>query len=372
MLTKPSTASIIDGVHWGIKFVVDASIVNSNVRWVFYRIFKRGFLRIFSSIARRIIGYIHWGVKYIVDAEIISPNVHWVFCYTFKSVYISIFSFIPRDIIGYLIHYSTSNEVYRATSSATSAATSSVVSSASSFTKSPALPSTTASATPSAAPQDPIAIPLGVAITGCIIPGTIALTFDDGPHIYTPQILNLLRSSGIRASFFINGQNFASINEPANQATVRRIIAEGHLLAHHTWSHPDMATLSKPAMLSQFIQLEDAIFSITGKIPTYFRAPYFSYNDLVMQIAAERGYRVINANIDTKDYENLNDMQVGLKNFRDGLNAGGSIVLAHDVHEATANVLVAGMIREIKDRGLVGVTVAECLGDPVGNWYRTR
>ncbi|KAL8881549.1 MAG: hypothetical protein Q9198_001267 [Flavoplaca austrocitrina] len=220
--------------------------------------------------------------------------------------------------------------------------------------------------------QAPAAIPIGVAITGCIVPGTIALTFDDGPHIHTPKILNLLRDSNVKASFFVNGQNFASINEPANQDTVRRIVNEGHLLAHHTWSHPDLATLGKADIVSQFKQLEDALFSIVGKYPTYFRAPFFSYNDLVLQTASERGYRVINANIDTKDYENLNDMQVGLRNFRDGLNAGGSIVLAHDVHEATANTLVPGMLAEIKDRGLKGVTVAECLGDPVANWYRTR
>ena len=91
-----------------------------------------------------------------------------------------------------------------------------------------------------------------------------------------------------------------------------------------------------------------------------------------MQVASERGYRVINANIDTKDYENLDNMEVGLRNFRDGLNAGGSIVLAHDVHDATVNTLVAGMLAEIKKRGLKGVTVAECLGDPEVNWYRTR
>ena len=93
---------------------------------------------------------------------------------------------------------------------------------------------------------------------------------------------------------------------------------------------------------------------------------------MVMQTASERGYHVVNADIDSKDYENLNNMQVGVRNFKDGLIAGGSIVLDHDVHEATANILVAGMIAEINSRGLKGATVAECLGDPPANWYRTR
>ncbi|KAL8850898.1 MAG: hypothetical protein Q9221_004211 [Calogaya cf. arnoldii] len=231
--------------------------------------------------------------------------------------------------------------------------------------------STAPPASSSTAPA-PAKIPVGVAITGCTVPGTIALTFDDGPHIYTPKILNLLQDANVKASFFVNGQNFANINDPANQDSVRRIVNEGHLLASHTWNHPDMARLGKADIVSQFQRLEDALFSIVGKYSTYFRAPYFSYSDLVMQTAAERGYKVVNANIDTKDYENLNNMQVGIQNFKNGLNAGGSIVLAHDVHQATADTLVAGMLAEIKARGLKGVTVTECLGDPVANWYRTR
>ncbi|KAL8643600.1 MAG: hypothetical protein Q9226_008252 [Calogaya cf. arnoldii] len=256
-------------------------------------------------------------------------------------------------------------------SSSVSSIKSSTLSSSSSSITARATSTTAPPASSSTAPA-PANIPVGVAITGCTVPGTIALTFDDGPHIHTPKILNLLRDANVKASFFVNGQNFASINEPANQDIVRRIVNEGHLLASHTWSHPDMATLGKADMVSQFQRLEDALFSIVGKLPTYFRAPYFSYSDLVMQTAAERGYKVINANIDTKDYENLNNMQVGYQNFKNGLDAGGSIVLAHDVHQATADTLVAGMLAEIKTRGLKGITVAECLGDPVANWYRTR
>lgn len=63
----------------------------------------------------------------------------------------------------------------------------------------------------------------------------------------------------------------------------------------------------------------------------------------------------MNADIDSKDYDNLNNMAVGVANFKKGLDANGSIVLAHDVHQATAETLVPAMLAEIKARGLKGM-----------------
>lgn len=106
--------------------------------------------------------------------------------------------------------------------------------------------------------------------------------------------------------------------------------------------------------MSQFQKLEDALITIVGKYPTYFRAPFFSTNALVLKTAGELGYHVLNADIDSKDYDNLNNMAVGVSNFKKGLDAKGSIVLAHDVHQATAETLIPAMLAEIKARGLKG------------------
>lgn len=75
-------------------------------------------------------------------------------------------------------------------------------------------------------------LPFGVSITQCTVPGTIALTFDDGPFIYTAQMLDTLAFHGARATFFLNGQNKGSIY--AFPDLVERIVAEGHQLASHT------------------------------------------------------------------------------------------------------------------------------------------
>src|SRR5579871_1483657 len=70
------------------------------------------------------------------------------------------------------------------------------------------------------------AVPYGTIITSCTVPGTFALTFDDGPYIYTDELLNLLASNGVKATFFVNGQNFANIF--SFTSTVQRMVNDGH------------------------------------------------------------------------------------------------------------------------------------------------
>lgn len=106
--------------------------------------------------------------------------------------------------------------------------------------------------------------------------------------------------------------------------------------------------------------LESALQQILGYFPTYMRPPYFSTNNLVLQTMAELGYHVITADIDTLDWANDSEqaIQTSVQRFKDGLNAGGSIELSHDVHQWTAEVLVQAMIDEVKRRGLRGMIIS--------------
>ena len=103
-------------------------------------------------------------------------------------------------------------------------------------------------------------------------------------------------------------------------------------------------------------QLENALLSIIGRFPTYMRPPYFSYSDQTLETLGGLGYRVIHADIDTLDWQNNTPETIGnsISNFANGLDGGGSISLAHDVHPTSANELVAGMIDAIQQRGLNG------------------
>jgi peptidoglycan/xylan/chitin deacetylase (PgdA/CDA1 family) len=211
------------------------------------------------------------------------------------------------------------------------------------------------------------ALPTGQLIYGCTQPGVVALTFDDGPYAYTSQALDLLDAAGFKGTFFLNGQNWGSIYDYSD--VVARAYSSGHQIGSHTWSHADLGTLDAAGVTSQMTQLEDALVSIIGVYGTYLRAPYLSTSGVALSTVGSRGYHVIDISIDTKDYELQSNIPQALANFQAGLNAGGTISLEHDVHQFTVQSLLPLLISELQSRGLRGVTVGECLGDPSSNWY---
>jgi peptidoglycan/xylan/chitin deacetylase (PgdA/CDA1 family) len=86
------------------------------------------------------------------------------------------------------------------------------------------------------------------------------------------------------------------------------------------------------------------------------RPPYFSYNANTLQTLGGLGYHVIHADIDTLDwqYNTPQTVETAAIRFQDGVSAGGSISLAHDVHQTTANTLVNRMVQIVQQRGLRG------------------
>jgi peptidoglycan/xylan/chitin deacetylase (PgdA/CDA1 family) len=102
------------------------------------------------------------------------------------------------------------------------------------------------------------------------------------------------------------------------------------------------------------ISLENTFSRLLGFYPTYMRFPFLQYDGVSLAAMAELGYRVIGASVDTKDYEN-DDPGLSWRSFekfKAELSAGGTIVLAHDSHQTTVEVLVHNMLREIERRGL--------------------
>lgn len=101
-------------------------------------------------------------------------------------------------------------------------------------------------------------------------------------------------------------------------------------------------------------KLEESFMRIIGVFPTYMRMPFLMFNDVALAAMADLGYHVIGASIDTKDYENDDPglSWLSFEKFKAELNAGGNIVLAHDVHQTTTEVLVDNMLEEIQQRGL--------------------
>ncbi|MBE3047795.1 polysaccharide deacetylase family protein [Candidatus Bathyarchaeota archaeon] len=117
-----------------------------------------------------------------------------------------------------------------------------------------------------------------------------------------------------------------------------------------SWSHPYINTLTPEELTEQMTQLEVALVDIIGKYPTYMRPPYFEWDDENLDTLGELGYKVIHADIDTLDW--AGDIPASITNFINGIADGGSIVLAHEVHEATVKTLVPAMLSALKIRGL--------------------
>lgn len=219
-------------------------------------------------------------------------------------------------------------------------------------------------------------IAYGPQIYGCNVAGTIAITFDDGPSKYTNQLLDILAQNGVKATFFVNGDNFDKIQDAPYPDIVRRMVADGHQIGSHTWKHVDLNLQTTASRRSQMAKIESFLKSTLGYFPTYMRPPFGNCDSACQSDMANLGYHVINWNIDTLDYDNDDPSKIGTSmGIFDNAVSGDSsrnsyISLEHDVHEQTVVSLASHIIQTAHSRGYRTVTVGECLGDPSGNWYR--
>lgn len=98
----------------------------------------------------------------------------------------------------------------------------------------------------------------------CQQPGQFALTFDDGPHGYGAEITQFLNSKGVKATFFVNGNNYGCIYDRAEELQAR--FKAGHQIASHTWSHPNLAGLTD-AQVNRQLALVRPVTSSISKMP---------------------------------------------------------------------------------------------------------
>ncbi|KAL7800326.1 carbohydrate esterase family 4 protein [Trichoderma ceciliae] len=224
-------------------------------------------------------------------------------------------------------------------------------------------------------------VPYGKAIFHCTKPGTVALTFDDGPWKYTEELLDVLEKFGVKATFFLTGRNLGkgAINDPVTDwpRLIHRMKADGHQIASHTWSHQRLPKLSKTLLRQQMIFNEIAIADLLGFFPTYMRPPYSASNEDVDRWLSELGYHVTYFDLDTEGYlhDNEEDIEIS-KSIVDKAFDGKDpekhqyLHIEHDTVYETVSTLVSYTIEALYHGGFTPVTVGECLDDPEENWYR--
>jgi peptidoglycan/xylan/chitin deacetylase (PgdA/CDA1 family) len=183
----------------------------------------------------------------------------------------------------------------------------------------------------------------------------IALTFDDGPNAtLTPKLLDLLAARHLKATFFVVGQNAAEFPD-----ILKRAAREGHEIANHSWSHPNLAKMSDEAVRRELQKTDDAIVAATGKRPTLLRPPYGSITARQKKwIHDEFGYRIIIWDVDPLDWKRPGPSVVTARILKE--TTAGSIVLSHDIHPPTIEAMPATFDQLMK-KGFKSVTVTELL-----------
>jgi peptidoglycan/xylan/chitin deacetylase (PgdA/CDA1 family) len=184
----------------------------------------------------------------------------------------------------------------------------------------------------------------------------IALTFDDGPNAtLTPKLLDLLAARHLKATFFVVGQNAAD-----HPDILKRAVREGHEIANHSWSHPNLGKMSDEAVRRELQKTDDAIAAAIGKRPTLMRPPYGSITAHQKKwIHDEFGYRIIIWDVDPLDWKRPGPSVVTARILKE--TKAGSIVLAHDIHPPTIEAMPATFDQLMK-KGFKSVTVTELLG----------
>ncbi|KAJ9131658.1 Glycoside hydrolase/deacetylase, partial [Pleurostoma richardsiae] len=221
----------------------------------------------------------------------------------------------------------------------------------------------------------------GAGIYDCAVAGDIALTFDDGPYSYTGDLLDKLKAYGAKATFFITGNNLGKgmINDPSKPwaGYIKRMIAEGHQVASHTWSHQNASQLTNAQFQNQMLYNEVAFNDILGFFPAYMRPPFSICERACETILASLGYHVVYFDLDTEGY--LNDdpelIQTSKDIWDDAVDGSDPAVdsflqIEHDIHYQTVYNLTDYVLSSLFAHGYRSVTVGECLGDPPAYWYR--
>jgi peptidoglycan/xylan/chitin deacetylase (PgdA/CDA1 family) len=131
-------------------------------------------------------------------------------------------------------------------------------------------------------------------------PGELALTFDDGPNpVWTPRLLDLLARRGVRASFFLVGSR-----AQAEPALVRQIVASGHLIGNHSWSHLNLALAPSSRIEEELSSTNQILAQISGAPICYFRPPFGARRPQTLRIARRLGLIPVLWNAMTSDWKN--------------------------------------------------------------------
>jgi peptidoglycan/xylan/chitin deacetylase (PgdA/CDA1 family) len=183
----------------------------------------------------------------------------------------------------------------------------------------------------------------------------VALTFHGaGDPALARTLLALLASRQVNVTVMAVGTWLS-----ANPALASSIVAAGHELGNHTWTHPDLSSLSEAAIRAEITRCRDLLVSLTGQPGGFFRQSAAQYSTpLIRTVAGSLGYRTcLSYDVDSLDWTDPGVATVR----RSAATAGpGSIISLHLGHQVTIDAL-PGILDDLASRGLTPVTASTLL-----------
>lgn len=186
----------------------------------------------------------------------------------------------------------------------------------------------------------------------------VALTFDAGSGARnTPAILDALKAANLKVTMFLTGQWAEQYPD-----LVKRIVADGHELANHSYTHPDFTTVNSSVLVDELQRTEHLVRELTGKsTKPWFRPPFGARNARVLDVLGREGYYSVYWTLDSGDWRtDYSNMDV--LNLVSTRAAGGSIVVQHLDSPQSAAVLPQ-IIQRLTARGLSIVTLSRLFAE---------
>ena len=192
----------------------------------------------------------------------------------------------------------------------------------------------------------------------------VALTFDDGPDPATlGPLLALLRRDGVNATFFVVGQRVADFPD-----AVARVLADGHSIGNHSWSHDPLLMLRSEERLEHEVRACQDVLALHGVAPMVFRPPVGITNPRLPGVLRRLGLRCVTFRVRPLDFSN--SRLEGLARRVLGRIAPGDLVMLHDVNPGPNRLEawlaeVSRILVGLREAGLVVVPLEDLLGSPV-------
>ncbi|MCR5829118.1 MAG: polysaccharide deacetylase family protein [Lachnospiraceae bacterium] len=176
----------------------------------------------------------------------------------------------------------------------------------------------------------------------------VALTFDDGPSMYTEQILEILNEYDSRATFFMVGYNIEKHPE-----RVQKVLDAGCEVANHTSNHKDLSDISREMIKSEVYDNEKLLNDAGAEGELLLRPPYGLYNDDVKDLVKRP---MINWSVDSRDWK-TKDAALTVKEVKKNVK-DGRVVLMHDIYASTVEA-VRELVPWLINEGYRLVTVSQ-------------